>query len=187
MEWTRRNSCNWRLLWKKTKQIAALAVTPWPEEFTQHKENIKNQLTSKENNLKIQQAKEKVSKMFFKIDKNKTNGSMNKRWKDTPTHHGYRGGGGVLPLQSPGEAHQRHQTKKGTWLLRCRKLGTIGWTNQGTQNLEGIMDFGFALDLSMFVRVFVIFRVEFSPCSQPTCVLVRRSHLYTLLHHKWLW
>jgi hypothetical protein len=54
---------------EKGQQIAALAVALGPEEFTRQKENIKNQLTSKEE--------------------------------------------------------------------KYRKLGSIGWTNQGSENIEG--------------------------------------------------
>ena len=41
---------------EKGRQIASLAVALGPEEFTWQKENIKTQLTSKEENLKAQQA-----------------------------------------------------------------------------------------------------------------------------------
>jgi hypothetical protein len=69
---------------KKSRQIAAMAVALGQEEFAQRKENIKKQLISKEENLKAQQSKEKVSEMLSKIDKNKTNVAMNKRGEDIP-------------------------------------------------------------------------------------------------------
>ena len=69
---------------EKSQQIAALAVALGPEEFSKRKENIKKQLTSKDENLKAQQAKEKVSEMLSKIDKNKTNVAMSKRGEDIP-------------------------------------------------------------------------------------------------------
>jgi hypothetical protein len=69
---------------EKGQQIASLAVTLPPEEFTRRKENIKQQLTSKEENLKAQQAQGKVSEMLSKTNRNKTNFAMNKRGEDIP-------------------------------------------------------------------------------------------------------
>jgi hypothetical protein len=54
---------------EKSKQIAALALALGPEEFNGRRVNIRTQLTSMEENLKAQQAKEKVSEMLSKLDK----------------------------------------------------------------------------------------------------------------------
>jgi hypothetical protein len=69
---------------EKGRQIASLAVALGPEEFVRRKENIKQQLTSKEENLKAQQAQGKVSEMLSKLNRNKTNVAMNKRGEDIP-------------------------------------------------------------------------------------------------------
>ncbi len=69
---------------EKSKQIAALALALGPEEFNRRRENIKTQLTSMEENLKAQQAKERVSKMLSKLDNDKTKVAMNKRGEDIP-------------------------------------------------------------------------------------------------------
>jgi hypothetical protein len=69
---------------EKSKQIAALALALGPEEFNRRRENIKTQLTSMEENLKAQQAKERVSEMLSKLDNDKTNVVMNKRGEDIP-------------------------------------------------------------------------------------------------------
>jgi hypothetical protein len=52
---------------KKSNQIAALAGTLGPKEYSIRKENIKQQLTSKDKNLKAQQAKEKEVRCFQKL------------------------------------------------------------------------------------------------------------------------
>jgi hypothetical protein len=46
--------------------------------------HIKTQLTSMEEDLRGQQAKEKVIEMLSKVDNNKTNVAMNKRGEDIP-------------------------------------------------------------------------------------------------------
>jgi energy-coupling factor transporter ATP-binding protein EcfA2 len=72
------------------KQIAVLAVTLGPKKFSIRKENIKKQVTSKEENLKAQQAKEKEIEMLSKIDKKKTNVAMSQRGEEI-YHHDYWG------------------------------------------------------------------------------------------------
>jgi hypothetical protein len=74
---------------EKGRQIASLAIALGPEEFARRKENINQQLTSKDANLKAQQAQGKVSEMLSKLNKNKTNVAMNKRGEDIP--HDYWG------------------------------------------------------------------------------------------------
>jgi hypothetical protein len=69
---------------EKSKQIAALALALGPKEFNWRRDNIKTPLTSMEENLEAQQAKERVSEMLSKLDNNKTNVAMNKRGEDIP-------------------------------------------------------------------------------------------------------